>query len=369
MRENKSLLKKAIRLLTVGVACFAFSGGALADQFDDQIAALKSQVNQQQSELNSLRAKEDTLQNKLAAINAQVAANQSKLRLTQAQYDKTTAELAASKAKLEQQRAVLGESLREIYLQGQVSTLEILASSGSFGEFLDRQQYLQNIKDRIQDVIDQVNNLKAQLETQQQEQVKILAEQNSLKLGLQQQQSEQVGLLSETQGQESVYQGRIAAQKKQIASLQAAQAASIVSARKSGGNLSLNSSYEAYISNPRIAGRGYDDWGYFLRECVSYVAWKRAAIGRPLPAWGFEHPFPYGSAKYWINYAPTDHVPEVGAVGVYTGGPYGHVVVVEQILNGGRQVRVSNYNGAAPPNDHRYSDQDIWDSSALYFIH
>ncbi|HSH31351.1 MAG TPA: CHAP domain-containing protein, partial [Candidatus Saccharimonadales bacterium] len=354
---------KIISLLIVGMVFLAWSAPALADQYDEQIKALKQQVSSHQAQVNKLRGEQDTLQTKVDTLNAQINRSATELRLAQVSYAKLVSELERAEKKLADKKQVLSESLRADYLQSQVTTLEVLASSDSFGEFLDRRQNLQNIKNSVQDAVAAIGTLKEQLKSQRDQQAVLIAEQKALQYGLGLQRGEVSSLLAETQNKEANYQAKISSQKQEITRLQAAQAAEIaarsrrVSSGGSGGYPAVwrNAPQNAYV----------DDWGFYSRQCTSFVAWWRAAHGYRQPAWGR---MGYADAKTWGNWARAsgfrvDRTPEVGAIGVYTSGTYGHVMIVIGVL--GNSVRVANYNADFQGN---YSE-DIWPTASLEFIH
>jgi surface antigen len=101
----------------------------------------------------------------------------------------------------------------------------------------------------------------------------------------------------------------------------------------------------------------------YNRECVSYAAWYVANSGRRMPYWGGN-----GNANQWPSNARAagilvDGRPRVGDVAIYTGGYYGHAMVVQQIK--GDTVIVGSFNA---DNSGHYS-VDEWNTSALQFIH
>jgi surface antigen len=106
-----------------------------------------------------------------------------------------------------------------------------------------------------------------------------------------------------------------------------------------------------------------DPWGYFNRESVSWVAYKLAANGRTFP-------YNMGNAKQWPAAAQAagftvNGTPKVGAAGISTVGAYGHAVYVEEILDGGAKVRVSQFNATM---NGAYSEATL-STSQLVYIH
>ncbi len=347
----------------VALILVLFSGRAFADQFDDQINALKAQVSQQQAQANELQGQANTLANKVAGLNAQIAATNAQLALTQAQYDKLTTDLAAAEAELQQKKIVLDQGIKTIYLEGQVSPIEVLASSGSISEFFDRQQYLQKLKESLEATIKDVTALKAKLEAERKQQGDLIVNQQALKDSLQVQRNEVATLLDETQGQESVYQSQIAANNSKISQLKAQQAAAIAAASRHVSGGSGCGGYPGIWCNAPQDSQ-IDSWGMYNRECVSYAAWATAErFGHNMPYWGGS-----GNANQWPGNAdragiPRDGNPRVGDVAIYMGGFYGHAMIVEQVK--GSTVIVSSFNA---DNTGHYS-VDEWSTSSLTFIH
>lgn len=116
--------------------------------------------------------------------------------------------------------------------------------------------------------------------------------------------------------------------------------------------------YRAYTSN--VADR----WGFTVRQCVSFVAWREAQAGRPMDN-ATQH---WGSAVSWDETALRLGVristrPVVGAIaqwnanersawyangstvanGSVTAGPYGHVGYVKYVYADGSAL-VEQYN-------------------------
>lgn len=101
---------------------------------------------------------------------------------------------------------------------------------------------------------------------------------------------------------------------------------------------SLRTPFYAGFAFGSSAIYGYN--GYVPGYCTWYVANKRIAIGRPLPA-------NLGNAAQWDNRAPQgwDRNPRYGDAVVTNDGGAGHVAFVEQVYEDG-SVRVSEMNFA-----------------------
>ncbi|MEX2646807.1 MAG: CHAP domain-containing protein [Gaiellaceae bacterium] len=86
----------------------------------------------------------------------------------------------------------------------------------------------------------------------------------------------------------------------------------------------------------------YDPWGYYFKNCTSWVAWKLSQNGYSMPA--------AGNAKQWDDYftgkVPVNSRPAVGAIAQTNAGAFGHVAYVDAVSKDGRSVTVSDYNKA-----------------------
>jgi surface antigen len=85
-----------------------------------------------------------------------------------------------------------------------------------------------------------------------------------------------------------------------------------------------------------------DPWGLYNRESVSWVAYRISASGRTMP-------YGFGNAKEWPAKAQAlgvsvNTTPKVGDAAISTVGQYGHAAYVEELLEGGTKVRLSQFN-------------------------
>lgn len=346
-------------------AMILLSPGAYAESLQDQINTLNQQASDQQNQANALHAQADTLANKLAGINQQVKEIRTQLALSRAKSEKLAADIEENKKLLDAKRTTLGENIRAIYQQSQVTPIEMLASSKNFSDFVDKQQYLDTIKAHIEESLQQIKKLKADLDKQQEDVQALIIQQKSLAEGLQIQQNEAANLLATTQGDEARYAQQAQASNSEKTKLQAQQAALL--ARTFGGSVSggvpCGGGYPGRWCNAEQDSL-VDNWGMYNRECVSYTAFKVAASGRVMPYWGGR-----GNAKEWPGNAqgagiPVDGNPKAGDVAISTAGPFGHAMYVERV-NGNGTIFVSQYNFG---NNGEYSTNTI-SPSGLYFLH
>lgn len=332
-----------------------------ADRWDDQINGLRAQADQYQAQANELKAKGDTLQNKLDSINAEKSALESNIAANKQKQEKLLADIEANKVKLQQNQDVLGDMLASLYVDGKISSLELLASSQNIGDFVDKQEYRTSVRDSLSRTIGDVKKLKAQLENDKKEVEKILADLGRQNDQLATIQAEQQSLVNQTRGQEDAYQQLVANSKSQMQSIAAQQQAyyaSLVS--KGGGNSGVVGSFQYWGwggnrgctgGYPYCAGPldyGVDKWNLYNRECVSYVAWAlEAKFGKkvnPFRGDGNAYQWPSSAARwsgaYRVSSPQPGDVVVLPASGAFA--PVGHVMIVESVS--GSDMFVSQYN-------------------------
>ncbi len=350
--------------LVLGV-CILLPGIARADDLQPLIDAVTKQIADNQAVVNQKQAEADTLQNRLTAVQADLAAARSNLELTKLRVKQIAQDQQNTRKELDYQTELLRQSIASAYKQGNVTPMEVLASSDNLSELVSKQEYYSSLRTKISSNLNRIKNVNKQLDDLK-TQLKIKAEQEKLEqVAIAEKEAQLQILVAQTRGEEGAYRQLVEADRLKLSTLRAQQAAAIA-ASSVGRDFALTSEYP-WASVEPFPSYGVDPWGFYYRQCTSYAAWRRANLGRPIPAWGFLGP---ANAKQWPGWAQkfgmrVDNQPEVGALGVYPAGEYGHVMVVEAIVANGEQVLVSEFNADWGG---RYS-QSLWPSSVLQFIH
>jgi surface antigen/peptidoglycan hydrolase CwlO-like protein len=349
IKKTPSLFKRS-SLMAVGVVT-VLAGIVVpqvqADRFQEQINQLTVENSQKRQTKDQLGAEAASLNDTIAKLEAQIGALQAQINAYQSQIDDLQRQITEQETELARQRKILGENIKAMYLEGQISTLEMLASSKDLSEFIDKQQYRTAVQDKIKTTLDRITELKLQLKAQKEQAEKILNEKQLAQEQLDAQRAESARLLSLNQSQQAQLNAEIKSNFTRIAELRRQQA--IENARLFG-----NGSIPAGTPG----GGGYpgvwafapidamlDNWGMYNRQCVSYTAWKVAISGRYMPGWGW---LGLGNANQWDDNArasgiPVDSNPRVGDVAIKNGGQYGHALYVEAVADDGA-IYVSDYN-------------------------
>lgn len=350
------LVFSALTLVVAGLV-YTQVNPAMADQYDDKIRALQANMAEYQRESDRLNAEANTLANALAQITNEKNAIQAQVDLSQAQYDKLVVQIADTENKIKENQDALGDTIADLYLDDDISLVEMLASSQNINEFLDKQEYRDSVKDQLSSTIKTVKDLKNQLTSQKVEVEKVLAEQKTARDALVAKESEQAGLLARTQNDESRYQGLIKDSESQIAEARATQAAIRARLNSTGGYTLVdtgsmggypwhngNCAMWGYLSTGGADGNGGDGYGYGCRQCASYVAWRIAKETGVYYRWGNAKDFTRNAQNAGYQYLGMN--PQPGSIAVMdpakAGQGYGHVAWVEAVS--GDTVTISQYN-------------------------
>ncbi|HKU18259.1 MAG TPA: CHAP domain-containing protein [Candidatus Saccharimonadales bacterium] len=373
---------------THGFGAFAATCSTASD-CQQQISDLNAQNAQAQSALGGLQAQASSYQDAIARLQSQINVLQGQISTNQAQQQALQAQMDANQAELDRDKTTLANAIKTMYVDGQPTTLEMLASSGSMSDFVDKEQYRTDVQKGIQDTLRKITDLQKKLATQKaaiDQLVRSLQDQQSQVAAAQ---SEQNSLLAMNQSQQATYNAQIQANKQALSQLYAKQAA-IIAASFGGGlhyggtgnypwpNAScLNASgncgpYSESPYNWGMNGQPYDLAGWQYRNCTSYAFWRLAQVtGITLTAASFPHVYNSGgrigqSLPDFQNLGyRVDHDPNGDAVlAVNTAGNFGHIMYVEAVVND--QAVVSQYNAAG---DGLYSTGTLGTSSSIWFIH
>lgn len=355
-KRNKIIRFKSLAVASVlGVVVAGtsvYGGFAVASHLSDDIQNLQEENAQNQSLSDQLEAQAASYQDAIDKLEGQINALQQAIVANQQASAQLEREIAAKEAELAYQRDVLGQSIKAMYLEGQISTVEILAASRDISDFVNKQVARNAVQNKIKTLVNEIQQLKIELEQKHRElQARILDQQNQ-KADLNAAQNEQSRLLGYTEGQKAVYDSQIKSNNAKITELIRQQR--LENARlfgfTPGQGANCGGGYPGSANGPNGKwGCNYpldyniDSWGMYNRECVSYTAFKVAASGRYMPYWGGR-----GNANRWDDNAraagiPVDSNPRAGDVAISNNGYYGHSMYVEAVGDDGA-IYISDYN-------------------------
>lgn len=291
-------------VLLIGVTGTAFAAPESADSLDDAInkgtdalSDAQDEKKQLQSNLSAAQAMKKELENAKTALTGDVVELDSQmsevsndllevqnlLDTKEAELEKTTKELAQAKIDVEKQYEDMKLRIKFMYENGTMSYIQILLSSGSFSELLNKAEYIEQVSEydrnmlqTYQDNRDKITRLEKDLKDQKEvlEQVKgdVEAKQTEMAGLISDKQTEIEGYESDIQNKEEAikeYEAMIAEQDSTIKALEASVAAA--KAKRTQMTVSDNSTNAA--DQPHYGGGAFvwpassytrisDDYGY-----------------------------------------------------------------------------------------------------------
>lgn len=375
--QSNTLSRRSLAIFAIA-GLFLISGIFVpyvqADRFQDQINQLSAENEQKNENKNQLGAEAANISEVIKRLQGEINALQAKITDNQNKVAELKNQIKAAEEELARQRDLLGQTIRAMYLEGEITTVEMLATSKDLSDFFDKQQYRESVNSKIKTTLDKITQLKVEMNSQKELVEKMLAEQQGLQNKLSAQRAENDRLLALNQSQQGALNAEMQANSAKIADLRKAQAAE--NARlfsRAGSSLRSVPDSSGYPwANYRAGswthggscyyGDDIDPWGLCYRQCVSYAAWKTYKTKGYMP-------YGYGDAKNWASKArsqgiPVDGNPRAGDIAVSTAGTWGHVMYVESV-NGNGTINISQYNVSLTGT---YSEATI-SPSGLQFIH
>lgn len=367
-RPRAAVLIVAVTL--VGFGFNAMSPFVRADSIQSQINSLNSANAATQAQVNALQLQANSYDQVIAGLQSQINAIVNAIAASQAEEASLQNQIAQAEAELAQQKDVLATDIKMEYVNGGISTTEMLASSQSLSAFADSETYRSAVQDKIQATLDTINKLEATLKTEQAQVAEQLQTQKTDQTQLDSERSQEQGMLNYTNAQKASYNSQISSNNKQISELEAEQAAANASIARtahvvgsSGGSGGLcddgngNGGYPMAWCN--VAQDSITDAnGFPARECTSYAYWYFTSVEHQTSfsvsgnaGWWYEtsnFPITYmsdaknsPSASEQDSWA-MDNI-KTGAIGIEPssslnapvpslhGGYYGHVMVVQAL--------------------------------------
>jgi peptidoglycan hydrolase CwlO-like protein len=357
---------------------FAYSPIAKADTISDlqsKLNSIQKNIDKQTAILKQKQAEKNTLENKIAQSNTQIYQTQLKINqtqteigLTQSEINKLVEDIKTKENEIKSEKEKMAKAAIVLYQEQDRSMIEIMLSSNSINEVIDRTEYLNAVQKKIDDSMAQITKIKVGLENnkkdQELKQTTLESEKGKLlaqKSGLNAQKNELNSLLAQTKGEEAKYQTIVDQIKKEKNSVDNSLRLALLAAAQEKGGLGGGGSsggYPSYLLNA-AQDTVVDPWGFLNRECTSYAAWKwNNVYGRPW--YRGTGPAGTGNAKNWASILASrngyswGYEPRVSSIAVWEGGSYGHVAIVEKINTDGT-FNVSEYNVLPGQYSERYN--------------
>lgn len=152
--------QKVISLVTAAVMTMSAAGTALADDLEEQLEELQQKAAEQQEITNEAQQRVDNISEQLRILQADVdeataAYNEVSDQLTKvkAEIDDNTVLLEETERDLAKRNVKLSKRVRDIYINGQISYIDVLFGAKDFSDFLTRMDILKRIIKHDYDLI------------------------------------------------------------------------------------------------------------------------------------------------------------------------------------------------------------------------
>lgn len=338
----------AVAVLVAGSGVFALGSHVFARDYEAEIKAKEQEASKYNSEASRLGEMADNLQSELDKINGQITTIQGQIADSQKKIDNLNAQIKRNEILIKQRRKAMGQVLADMHVDDQISPLEMLASSNSIGDYIDKQEQRSSLRTSLNGKIKEIKALQKKLEENKKLVENTLRDQEAQRSVLSSKQSEKAKLVADTKNDQNAYSALAQKRNSEVAKLREEQAAANRRALGNGvsipGGIPGGGGYPGVWANAPLDAY-VDPWGLYTRECVSYVAWKIHSTGRYVPHFGGAgnaNQWPSTAARHGISSGST---PKAGAAAVMNIGYYGHVMYVE-LVNGDGTITVSDYNFA-----------------------
>ena len=332
----------AMSALLAGSGIFGMASHVLARDYNAEIQAKQQEADNYNSEASRLGEMADSLQAELDKINGQISAIQTQISDSQKKINSLNDQIKKNEELIKHNRKAMGRILADLYVDDQISPLEMLASSKNISDYIDKQEQRNSLKTSLNDKIKEIKSLQKKLEENKKSVENTLRDQELQRNAMAAKQSEKAKLITDTKNDQNNYAALAQKRNSEVAKLREEQLKENKKRFTFGAGSVGTGGYPSEWANaPRDAY--VDRWGLYTRECVSYVAWKVASTGRYVPHFGgagHANQWPATTARYGIKQGS---VPKVGAAAVSMDGYYGHVMYVEAV-NGDGTITISDYN-------------------------
>ena len=202
---------KALNLALSLLISLSVTGTALADDLEDQLADLQRQAEEQQAKTNEASAKVENVSERLRQIQEELRVATAEYKEVKGQLDSVedkisdnTELLQKNEADLKVKNKKLQQRVRDIYINGQISYVDVLFGAKDFADLMTRMDVLKRIIKHDYDLIMKVKeekatveNTRAQLEKDKAEAEVLVTDAQAKKAKVEDKESEQQVLLDQ----------------------------------------------------------------------------------------------------------------------------------------------------------------------------
>lgn len=385
-KQLRRMVPRAFLLSTIAVFAFAFIGRPFVNAQSQQIQQLQEQINQVEQDTHAKREAQgvlsieaSSLADAINKLQVQIDESQARINKLQGDVDALNVQIAEAEAELVRQKEVLALNIKAMYLEGDISTFEMLLSSKDLSDFVDKEQYRNTVKTKITTTLDRINVLKAELDNKRKTVQATLDEQKALQDQLASQRAEKDRILALNQDEQNKIENQIRANSSQLAELKQKRADAEAALARSLNNGSYRVASAGYVSAGDVVG-AVGDTGLSSGPHL-HLEVRRGGTINPAPymvaqpvnmppayisqGYGVYNPLYYSGYHMGIDYAANSGAPIFAIDGgqMYRGcsndllgtrdNAYGYVAIVEH-SNGTKSVYAHMSGGPGACNYNTY---------------
>lgn len=346
-----------------------------------QINNLSNQNSQAQQSVNNLKSQAQSYQGAIDSLDGQISSLQQQISSNVAKQADLEQQITADEQEITDKKSILSDDVKTMYVDGQMTTLEELATSKNLSDFVDKQEYQSVVQSQLSAIIQQITDLEQSLQSQKAQVDQLVTNEQTQNDQLSAAQSQQQQLLGYNQSQQAAYNQQIASDNSSVSQL----TARLIALNSAGTTTSSSQCGGGYPTSTRstITGVNWgcampqdnteDNWAMLNRECVSYTAYMAQSLyGVSTSNWG--------NAYQWITSAENagytvDQTPSAGAIAIRNRdysepGDVGHAMYVVSV-NGSDSITVEEYNEHynGTFDERTFAPSSYADRGGLYYIH
>jgi len=205
----------------------------LREELNARIEELSQQIEQYRGTIQEIQGQAKSLEREISLLNNQIKRYELEIERISLIIQETESEINEANNRIkeleqqsENEKVILGELIREIYKYDEVSILEIILTQDNFSDFFFEIQSLENLQLGIQKSLEEIRELKKELEVKKEkleekrnEMIGLKAVQETQKYSIQKKKNQRKDLLEETRGQEYLYQRLVENKQKDVNSI------------------------------------------------------------------------------------------------------------------------------------------------------
>lgn len=269
------------------------------NQLQEKINALNSQIKNLQGQISETRQQAASLKNEIFIYDAQIQSTELQIQAHETQIQDTNLQITELERQIERRvkeieenKTILKELIVELYQMQDSQFLQLIGNK-NFSDFLDQLEYTTTVQDKVYQIVQNIKEVKAKLETQQSELKAELKKLEDLKAeleitqaSLEQQRGHKQRLLDQTRGVEGNYQRLLSATKNEEDKLQKEIEDLDASIRAKLGNKTIAPASGALakpmdgIITQRYGNTGFTSLGYSFHNGLDIAA----PAGKPIYA-------------------------------------------------------------------------------------